>query len=319
MEMGRPKTAFPDLPPRMVGRSLKTKTLYYYHRADGGKTPLGSDLNSARLKWAEIENGASVATFGSAAERFRAEHIPSLSPKTQREYLSQLKRLEPFFPAPLSAIKTPHLRAYLAKRSAKVAANREVALFSAIFNFAKSWGMTEVENPCTVLPRNPERPRDRYVADEEYREVMGRAGPELQDAMDLSLLTGQRLSDVLNMKRTDIKDGYLWVKQSKTRKPMGIQVSGELAAVIQRILGRTRKATGAFLVQTDSGQRLTYSMLRKRFLKARGASTWWFADLRPKASSDSPTLQEAQSLLGHESAVTTKRHYRRGERVKPLR
>ena len=55
------------------------------------------------------------------------------------------------------------------------------------------------------------------------------------DAMDLALLTGQRPADVLKLKRTDIRDGALWFVQNKTGQRLGVEITGELAAVIIRI------------------------------------------------------------------------------------
>ena len=60
--------------------------------------------------------------------------------------------------------------------------------------------------------------------------------------MDLALLTGQRAADVLKIKRSDIRDGALWVVQNKTGMRLGIEISGELAAVIARISERPTQA-----------------------------------------------------------------------------
>lgn len=71
--------------------------------------------------------------------------------------------------------------------------------------------------------------------------------------MDLALLTGQRPADVLKIKRTDIRDGALWIVQNKTGARLGIEVTGELAAVIERINARPRSALRAFLIQDEKG------------------------------------------------------------------
>ncbi len=67
-------------------------------------------------------------------------------------------------------------------------------------------------------------------------------------------------------------------------------------------------------------------MFRQRFNKARdavnqegGKGDWQFRDIRAKTASDSDGLHRAQELLGHEDARTTKRHYRRDEKVNPLK
>ena len=41
-----------------------------------------------------------------------------------------------------------------------------------------------------------------------------------RDAMDLAYLTGQRPADVLKMRLPDIRDGFLWLTQGKTRKKL---------------------------------------------------------------------------------------------------
>jgi integrase len=64
--------------------------------------------------------------------------------------------------------------------------------------------------------------------------------------MDLALLTGQRPADVLKIKRTDIRDGALWVVQNKTGARLGIEVTGELAKLIERINSRPRAAISVF-------------------------------------------------------------------------
>ena len=48
-------------------------------------------------------------------------------------------------------------------------------------------------------------------------------------------------------------------------------------------------------------------------------AAWQFRDLRAKTASDSESLDAAQSRLGHTSSSTTRRVYRRGEKVRPLR
>ena len=66
--------------------------------------------------------------------------------------------------------------------------------------------------------------------------------------MDLALLTGQRTADVLKLKRTDIRDGALWIVQNKTGQRLDVEITGELAAAIVRIDERPRRAISAYLI-----------------------------------------------------------------------
>jgi integrase len=99
---------------------------------------------------------------------------------------------------------------------APVRANREIALLSHVWNMAREWGYTAKENPVKGVRKNKEKPRDFYADDAVWSAVYAAACVELQDAMDLNYLTGQRPADVLKMRLADIKDGAIEVQQNKT-------------------------------------------------------------------------------------------------------
>ena len=165
--------------------------------------------------------------------------------------------------------------------------------------------------------------RSRYITDAEFDQVKAQAHFTVIDAMDLALLTGQRPADVLKLKRTDIRDGALWIVQNKTGQRLGVEVTGELAAVVTRINGRTRQAISAWLIQDENGQPLTQFALRSRFDKARTLAKvdFQFRDIRAKAATDTGDLAHSQTLLGHKNRDMTEHYVRArvGDRVKPLR
>lgn len=200
------------------------------------------------------------------------------------------KPLEVFGAALIYTIRPQGMRTYLDLhgQTAKVRANRECALLSHIFNQARAWGYTDAPNPCAGIKGHKETGRDRYVEDNEFRAVWEKGHYTLQDAMDLALLTGQRPADVLKLTRADIRDSALHLKQNKTGKKLAIEITGELAQVIERITSRPAKVKGAWLIQDESGQPLTYWMLRNRFDEAREAAgaTFQFRDIRAKAATD---------------------------------
>ena len=81
--------------------------------------------------------------------------------------------------------------------------------------------------------------------------------------MDVALLTGQRPADVLKTRHDDIRDGALFVTQNKTGAKQAIEVTGELAQVIDRISERQRERLSAFLIQDDNGRPLSTRALRE--------------------------------------------------------
>lgn len=62
--------------------------------------------------------------------------------------------------------------------------------------------------------------------------------------------------DEFKLTRADILDGALYLKQNKTGKKLAIEITGELAQVIDRITGRPAKIKGASLIQDENGQPL---------------------------------------------------------------
>ena len=352
----RPKTANRDLPPRMirVRRTLKSghvwEAFYYNGRAADGKRvkiALGQDLNEAKRKWAQLECLEAPPETGLMRfifDRYARDVIPSKAIATQKDNSGSLVFLRKVFDnAPIDAITPQVVAQYRDKRgaAAPVRANREIALLSHVFNMAREWGYTAKENPCRGVRKNKEKPRDFYADDEVWKAVYANACEELQDAMDLNYLTGQRPADVLKMRIADIKDGALEVQQNTTRKKLRILLDDggrrtQLGQLIDRIKARDRKVASVFLVATPSGTALKKHTLRVRFDAARLAAAkaadeqerpdlaarvraFQFRDIRPKAASELP-LEHASKLLGHTEHEITEKVYRRvGEVVKPVK
>lgn len=350
----RPKSTGKDLPPRMLRRSRKLKSgkvweAYYYdgRDADGKRVeiPLGGDLNEAKRKWAELECKVAPAETGLMRfifDRYERDIVPTKALATRRDNALSLRKLRAVFDqAPIDAISPQFIAQYRDKRSqaAPVRANREITLFSHVWNLAREWGYTAKENPVKGVRKNKEKPRDYYADDQVWSAVYKVACQELRDAMDLNYLTGQRPADVLKMRFTDIRDGALEVAQNKTGKKLRILlvdggVPTELGRTIERIKQRERKIASLFLIATPGGVPVTKSMLRVRFDNARLAAekaaqdqpaliekikAFQFRDIRPKAASETD-LTHASKLLGHTDKQITKTVYQRvGEVVKPMK
>jgi integrase len=114
---------------------------------------------------------------------------------------------------------------------------------SAIWNWGRDTGRTNLPNPCEGVKRNKEVGRDRYVTDEELQAVWDAADEPLRDALDLYHLTGQRVVGRARMSLTDVRDGCLWLRQRKTGKPLRLLLEGDLATVLERIKGRSSRPT----------------------------------------------------------------------------
>lgn len=325
--MGRRRASNFDDPPRFH----KKGTVWYHVSGTLPRlwTKLSSDRAEALRLWAQregVREDDSTKLFSVVARRYARDIFPTKAPQTRRGNEKELANLlKVFAHMPIDAIAPIHIREYLDVRgqTAKVRANREKALFSHLFNKAREWGYTALQNPCQGVKGFKETGRSRYITHDEFDKVKAVAHPTVQDAMELALLTGQRPADVLKLKRSDIQDGALWIIQNKTGARLGIEVTGELAAVIARIEARPSKAIGVYVIQNENGQPLTRDALRSRFDKARTLAgvDFQFRDIRAKSATDTGDLAHAQKLLAHKSRNMTERYVkaRIGERIKPLR
>ena len=340
----------------------------HYYLDTGGKPrkeiPLGSDYVLAVQKWGELtaahRSSGKRHTFLDIVPDYRAKAIPLKAPRTQEDNHKELAWLLKFFgdpPAPLDDIEPVHLRQYMtwrmeearklaeADNQARIAkglaplpipanvghvrANREKALFSHMWNFARKEGFTKQPNPCAGIGRFKETGRDAIIGDALMERLMQHAGLPLQFAVRLAKLTGQRPGDVLRMSENDIAGDMLHVQQGKTRAKLRIEIMGELAELLDEIKACKARLNSRshHLLVNEGGQTLTKHMLRDRFDAAREAAgipkaEFQFRDLRATAATeldDVSGIKDAQALLGHTTEAMTAKYIRHkvGKKVKP--
>ena len=333
------------------GKAGQIWTSYYYSGRDAAgnrkEIPLGADLDQAKVEWARLERKAPLKPnhlMGYVFDRYEKEIIPGKSLRTQSDNYKELKQLRKAFEsAPIESITPQVVAQYRDARTAKVRANREIALLSHSFTIAREWGLTDKANPCFGVRRNKEKPRDFYAGEIVWNAVYTEAVQELKDAMDLAYLTGQRPADVLKIATTDLNNGFLLIGQGKTEKRLRLRledagIQSGLSAFIDNLLER-RALNGvrtSTLITNASGLRMSQQMLRNRWDDAREKAAikagadgdsalavsirqFQFKDIRPKAASEIE-LGHASRLLGHSTEEMTKKVYRRvGEIVRPTK
>jgi integrase len=321
--------------------------------------PLGSDYALAVKRWSELAIQPKPAdappaiegTLAAVAKAYQKDVLPTKEPRTRRDNEKELVWILKFFntpPAPLDKIEPKHINQYLhwrVKEAVKIAearnaervkagraivpipakwgqvrANREKALISHMWNYARANGFTKLPNPCAGIKGFRETARDAYVDDNMLARVIEHATEPLRFALRLAHVTGQRPADVLGMSEDNIRGEYLRVRQGKTKAKLRIVVENALEDLIAEI--RAYKADLPIkalpLLVNERGAPLTAAMLRRRFDRARKAAgidiaTFQFRDLRAKAATDtdeSTGIKDAQSLLGHATEEMTAKYIR---------
>jgi integrase len=103
--------------------------------------------------------------------------------------------------------------------------------------------------------------------------------------MDIALITGQRVGDIAEMKHSDIKHGFLFIKQSKTSRALQFPVVGQLFEVINRC-----KSNDCDYFISIKNKPITSGYISRCFCKARKESGVYDNMENP------PTFHEIRSL-----------------------
>ncbi|MBW8463603.1 MAG: integrase [Acidovorax sp.] len=320
--------------------------VYYFYdaTADGnGEIPLGTDYTKAVARWKEItEHGtsepATTGTLEEAFARWEAEVLPGYSSaETKRGYTKSLRMMRPALKeATWDQVDLPTIKAYLKKRTAKTQGNREMALLSVIWNWARGEGLVSLPWPAAGMERskwkNKEKPRKMKVEDAVYAAIYAEAAQHIKDCMDLGSVTGMRLTDCIAVLMP--RGAVLTLEASKTGKEAewDLNLSQVLPGLVER-----RKALGAphlMLLSLPNGRPVTQAALRYGWDTARAIAAQkaeeredaeladaikalYLRDMRKRAAQKAGSLEAAAELLQHSDKRLTERHYGGVRKLKP--
>ena len=307
--MGRKRQHNTHLPRRMV---MRRGAFYYLASVDGVQAwkPLGRDYSEALRQWAQFEGQASkpVLTVANAIAHYLDDRAGKLASKTLVDYQRQAVTLGAVFGTMrLEDVTQAHVYTYLKKRG-NVAGNRERDLLRAVYGFAANIGYKGGNPAKGMRVRNTEKPRRRYVTDDELAALVLAARQPFDLLIRFLYLTGMRVGDAIALPLTAATDTGIGWTMGKTQEPQFVEWSDELRAVWKAAAGDRIGAQTLFRGRrgpyTLHGAESTWARVRER----SGVVNVTMHDLRRKAGSDVP-LARAQELLGHADARITKRRY----------
>lgn len=242
--MGRErKKGNKDLPPNLYpDRNKKPGHVYYrYRRPDNRKfVGIGYDKDEAINLAHELNRELTKSTLDllkgrlkvqdevlaeDLVDRFKKHSIAEgLSENTLRQRKSTLKPfLVRFSGMVASELKTKHiaelLNDYIFDGKKRMAQSIRSNLLS-MFDYAITQGLTEFNIVAPTKVKDVDVNRARLSL-EDFNAILKETeshDPWLANAMLLALVTGQRRADIAVMQFSQVKDGFLWVRQQKTNK-----------------------------------------------------------------------------------------------------
>lgn len=287
---------------------------YWYVK--GGKwRKIGTDLHAALVEYARI-----VATPKSGMGALIGEALPHLirgkSASTSRHYTNCAEELKEvfstFYPEQVRHGDVVEMMDLYKERPAH--ANHMLTVLKLTFQWALDRGRLET-NPCISVKRAAAPSRDRLISQQEYAAIYKMAAPWLQCIMDMCYLTGQRIGDVLSIRREQLLDAGIYFQQQKTGKRLVVAWTPELRAVLARAAAEQGPVADMSLVLSGRGGKpRLHSNVWKAFKLAAekaGVRDVTLHDLRAMSGTEAEQQGiDPTALLGHTDARTTRIYLR---------
>lgn len=307
--------------PRKTNRHLPPCVYYkhgtHWHVTHGTWHNLGPDLAAALAEYGRrIREPAPQRGMPDLIDRAVAALAPRWSASTAAQNALAAKvlkrKLAEFEPRQVRGRHCAAIKQSLA--GTPNMANRVMSLLRQVFALAVEWQEVD-DNPCIGIARLPEAKRKRLLSATEWRAIHLAAGPRLRIIMELQALTGQRIGDVLAIRRDQITDTGIAFAQAKTGARLVVRWSPELEATVARAhaLNQGAPQTLTLLRGRYNGAPDYRSVVLqwRKACKAAGVADARLNDGRAMSATAARRQgRDAQALLGHTNAAMTERYIR---------
>jgi integrase len=248
--------------------------------------------------------------------------------RNQKSYISKSSRLkmlmEYFGDRRLSHITYLDLELYRNKRKAipargkktgaDASVNREMALISHLLNKGVEWEMLETspfkKGQRLMVKENNQRLR--FLSNGEVEALLKACLPHLKPIVEVALLTGMRRGEILGLKWEQIRNGFIYLTETKSGKSRQIPINDRLAEVFKEVR-RENQLKSPYVFADSKGRR--YYEVKRSFATAcrkAGIEDFRFHDLRHTFASHlvmrGVGLKAVQELLGHADLTMTMRY-----------
>ncbi len=228
-----------------------------------------------------------------------------------------------------------HLREKITRQNtvrANSSINREISCLRHLFRKAVEWEMMERSpfdrGKSLLLKEN--NARLRFLTEDEVKRLLDACSSHLRDIVICALNTGMRRGEILSLKWSQIRNGLIYLEQTKTDEPRQVPINEELARLFQEIRRKQKvgtehvftysrvnpmkgKPAGTPVLNVLEGNPVSY--IKTAFwaaLRRAGIVNFKFHDLRHTFASHmvmrGASLKEVQEILGHKTMTMTLRY-----------
>lgn len=312
--MARPRKKDTHLPPCCYP---KHGAIWYVKR--GRWTRLGETLPEALEAYARIveaPRGNCNELIDDAFAAMKARK-PPLAKSTIEQYdlvAHKLKKLlQQFHPHQVKPVHAAAIKK--AMRGTPNMCNRLLSFSRQVFDYALEEQLPGMElNPFAEIRRHRELRRDRLILQDEYDRIYAHAGERLQVIMDLLIRTGQRITAVLRIRRSDLTAEGIRFGKHKTDSKGTVGWTPELHEVVDRALamhGRLERLTLLFNKRNKAPDYRTVKDQWDEACQAAGVEDAHIHDLRAVAGTAAEDQGlDPQALLMHAVRQNTERYLR---------
>ena len=192
--------------------------------------------------------------------------------------------------------------------------NREMALLSHMLGKGVEWGMLETSpfKKGKRLMFKENNHRLRFLSEPEIEALLKACTPHLRPIIETALLSGMRRGELLSLKWEQIRNGFIYLTETKSGKARQIPINVRLAEVFKEV--RRKNHLKSEYVFCDSQGRRFYEVKRSFTSACRraGVEDFRFHDLRHTFASRlvmrGASLRAVQELLGHADLKMTMRY-----------
>jgi integrase len=291
----------------------------YYLVRNNAWVRLGSDLGKALAEYGRLHGTPSDGGMRGLIQDALPVITRGRAKNTQDQYQVAARKLQEilqeFTPQQVTQKTIVQLRRGLADTPNM--ANRCLTVLRMVFDYALEEQLID-NNPCVGVKRLPEKKRDRLIDRSEFDRIRAAAPPRLQLMMDIAYLTGQRLMDVVQIRRSDLSSEGIYFQQDKTDAKLIVSWTPQLREAVAQAKALGGKVNSMSLFHTSRGGPPAYRTVYDQWVRAcqvAGMEDTDLRDLRAMAATEAKRQgKDATALLGHASSAMTQR-YLRGREV----